>query len=484
MSDLSVPFNITLLNLTPDKLVGLKPVTSLDIFEGATKNFNESGLFSVSIFGKVGEERRMRRFSYIDIKMTIFHPTIHRALLQLKRLYGEIIAGTTYAVWNDETKDFNKSNILEGQTGFQFFKQYWKDIVFEKRPSDSREQNILLIEKYKSIALMSKIVVMPAGLRDFEIDANGKQAEDEINTFYRKLLSLSNSISKDAVDNNSPILNSINFSLQNTFNQIYDLLENAIQGKKKLMMSKWASRKIFNGTRNVITAVNPNFKELESKANIGFNDTVIGLYQFLKASLPVSRHNLRNGFLSKVFTGQNVPVNLIDKTTLKKKTVTIDSRYHDAWMSDEGLEKVITSFQEAGIRHKALEIEGMYVGLIYKGPDNTYKLMQDIGELPDTRSKDDVHPITFCELLYLSVYKTANDYPIFVTRFPITGTGSIYPSMVFLKPTVKVEKRIELNDNWEPMQDPSIAYQFPVLNASFVDSLSPSSYHLARLGAD
>ena len=69
MSDLSVPFNIKLLVLTDDKLVGLKPVTVLDAFDGASKNFHESGLFSTSIFGKVGEYQRSYRYSYINIKL-------------------------------------------------------------------------------------------------------------------------------------------------------------------------------------------------------------------------------------------------------------------------------------------------------------------------------------------------------------------------------------------------------------------------------
>ena len=484
MGQANVPFNITLLNLTDDKLHGLKPIRALDTTVGATKSFHEDGLFSVSIFGKVGSELRKRRYSYIDIKASIFHPTIYRAFVQLKRLYADIMSGVEYVSWNDEIKDFEKSNVLVGETGFETFRKHWRDIVFEKRTSDSREQNILLIQKYKEQAMLDKIIVMPAGLREFEIDDNGRQSEDEINTFYRKLLSLSNSINKETVTNNPEILNRASYSLQMTYNQIYDYLENNIQGKKKLMMGRFASRKIYNGTRNVITAVTHNSKDLDSKGNVGFNDTVVGLYQFMKATLPVTIHNLRNGFLSKVFTGNNVPAILVNKKTLKKESVHISSRYHDAWMSDEGLEKVITSFNEILLRHKALEIEGRYIGLIYKGPDKTYRLMQDIEELPSTRSKDDVHPLTFCELMFLSVYKTANNYPLFVTRFPITGTGSIYPSMTFLKPTVIVEERRELGDNWEPMSEENTAYQFPITNSSFVDSLSPSPAHLVRLAAD
>lgn len=480
----SLPFNISLLNPTPELLKGLKPVTTLDRFDGATKTFHENGFFSVSIFGKTGDERRNRRFSYIDIKVKIFHPVILRALIQLKKFYGDIIASKDYAIWNDEIKDFEKSTPMEGSTGFNFFVSHWKDIEFESRPSVSREQNIILLKKYAEIAMLDKIIVIPAGLRDIELQGDGRVGEDEINEFYRKLLSLANSITDIAVNNNPEVLDRIRFSLQNTFSQLYDYLENMIQGKKKLMMGKWASRKIFNGTRNVITAMNTVSEELDSKGNMGFNDTIVGLYQFLKASLPISRFNIKNGFLSKVFTGPNSPVVLVNKKTLKKETVTLNHQYFDSWMTDEGLEKVITSFGEENIRHKVLEISGYYVGLIYKGPDNTFKLLQSIDELPDGRSKDDVYPLTFCELLYLSVYETSVDYPVFVTRYPITGFGSIYPSKVFLKPTVSVEVRKELDDNWEPKEDRYTAYQFPIRDASFINSMSPSSTKLALLGAD
>lgn len=484
MSDLNIPFNISLLQLTPESIVGLKPVSVLDIFDGSTKNFHESGLFSVSIFGKIGDERRNRRFSYINIKIDILHPVIFRALHKLKNFYTEIITGKSYAIWNDEIKDFEKSTPMDGKTGFQFFMENWENIHFEERPSIAREQNISLITKYKSRAKLNKIIVMPAGLRDFEITGDGRESEDEINNFYRKLLSLSNSISDAAIKNNIDLLNNIRTSIQITFNDIYDYIETMIEGKKKLMMGKWASRRIFNGTRNVITSMKIESANLDSKGNLGFNDTVVGLYQFVKATLPVSRFNIKNGFLSKVFLGANSEAALVNKTTLKKEFVKIKPIYYDAWMTDEGLEKVITSFSETSIRHKAIEISGYYLGLIYKGPDGTYKLMQDINELPEDRSKDDVYPLTFCELLYLSVYKTSGKYPAFVTRYPITGRDSIYPSYVYLKPTVNSEIRKELDDSWEIMDESNTAFQFPINGASFVESMSPNPTRLAGLGAD
>lgn len=482
MSDLSVPFNISLLELTADKLYGLKPVTSLDTLDGMSRNLHENGLFSISIFGRIGDERRNRRFSFIDIKATIFHPTIFRALVQLKSFYAEILQGKSYAVWDDEIKDFVKSNQLDGETGFHFFTQHWKDIVFEERNSDIRHANIELIKKYKEVALTDKVIVMPAGLRDIEIEEDNRMSENEINALYRKILSISNTITPSAVKDSIEMLDGARFSMQNTFNQIYDMIENLIKGKKKLMLGRWASRKIFNGTRNVITSMDIRSEKINSPDTIGFNDAMVGLYQYIKAVLPISIYNLKNGFMTNVFPGPNTPAFLVNKKTLKKEMVKLSPDYFDSWMSDEGIEKIITLFGEESLRHQELEIEGRYVGLVYKGP-GVFKFFQDIDELPEGYDKKYVSPITFCELIYASVYHDSHKYPGFVTRYPVTGFGSIYVCNIFLKPTLQTESRAPLGDDWQVDQFKPIAHQFPT-KTDFVNSLSPHPSKLARLSAD
>lgn len=478
-----VPFNVSLLELTPQKLQGVKPVRVLDIFDGAGSNFHEDGLFSVSIFGKVGDERRAQRFSYIDIRIPVFHPVVFRSLVGLKRLYGGIMAGTEYAVWDPLTNDFERSDQLNGQTGFAFFVSKWKDIVFEETKSVMREQNILLIKKYKDKAMTSKVIVMPAGLRDVEITADGRVQKDEINNFYSSLLGVSNTISDAAVRSNPEMLNTSRYRLQVTFNDLYGTIEAMIEGKKKLLMGKWASRRIQNGTRNVITAMDTSTPYLGAPGSVGFNSTVIGLYQLMKALMPIARYHIRNGFLQKVFASADAPAMLVNKKTLKAEPVQLKTQYFDRWMTDEGIEKVITAFSEENLRLKPLEIEGRYMGLVYAGPDGTFKLLQDIDEVPEGRSKADVHPMTFVELLYLSTYHVLNRYPIFVTRYPVTGVGSIYPSKCYAKTTIKSERRAELNDQWQPMGEDRVAYEFPT-SGPFVNSLVPHSAKLSRLGAD
>ena len=478
-----IPFNITLLVLSPEKLRGLRQIQTLDDWAGNSDQFNPDGLFSIEIFGKVGDPMRSKRFSYIDIKLPIFHPIIYKALVDIKRLYAGILNGTEFVLWNQEIKDFERATPLTGKTGYAYFMSHWESIVFKKNDSDERDQNILLIEKYKAVATTTKIVVMPAGLRDMEISVDGRKENDEINTFYRKFISISNTISDAAARGNQDISNVSRMSLQFTFNALYDMIEDMIKGKKKLLLGKWASRRIFNGTRNVITAMDTSTPYLGAPGAIDINDTLLGLYQALKSIMPIARNLIKDGFLSKVFLSPNAPVTLVDKKTRKRVSKHLRSEYFDRWMTDEGIEKVITSFQEESLRNLPLEIEGCYLGLVYKGPDGTFKIIQDIDDVPGARSKLDVYPLTFCELLYIACYAKINTYPTITTRYPIAGIGSTVPTMIHVKTTVKSEVRRELSENWEPMDESHVAYEFPT-NSAYFNSMAPHIIRLPGLTAD
>lgn len=477
-----IPFNIELLILKDSDVNNIRPIKVADIFDGFSKNFHADGLFSTEIFGKVGEERRNRLFSYIDLKIAVFHPVIFKALCDLKSLYNGILSGKEYAVFNEEIKDFEKSDLINGSTGYSFFVNHFKKIKFEDRPSPKREFNIKLVNKYRENALLDKLVVMPAGLRDYVIDENGKPSEDEINPLYRKVLSISSIAHSVDINRNNAYLDNARYNLQIAVMEIYDYIKVMLEGKSKFVLGKWASRKIYNSTRNVITSAQANNNVLFDSKSVSTNNTSVGLYQYLRAILPLAIKHIRDTYLSLVFTGPNSPAVLINKTTLKKEVVNVDPEYYDEWMTYEGLEKVVARYGQENLRHEYLQIDGKYIGLIYKGPDNTFKFIQDIDEVPEGRSKNYVSPITFTELLYLSVYKDAPTIPCLVTRYPIAGYGSIYPSYVYLRSTTNSEVRKELNDMWEITENE--ANEFPIKDEKFFNSVSPSNPHIQRLVAD
>lgn len=480
-----IPFNLDLLMLDSKLVAGITPVTVIDRFEGKTRQIHNKGLYSVEIFGPVGSPERDTRMSYIDIRIPIFHPLIYRTLLKMKKLYSGIISGTHYAVWDSTISDFRLSNQSneEANTGFHFFVSHWADIVFTETESDERSTNIKLIEKFKSSALQHRIVVMPAGMREMQDDGTRIQ-EDEINKIYMRLIGIGNSISLHTLEANPELLNTNRASLQRSFNELYDYLQAMTEGKKKLMQNKWAGRNILNSTRNVVTAATSTQLRLGDKTSAGYNDTTIGLYQALKAILPVAIHAIKNSFLKDVFIEQTQPVNLVNKVTFKADPAMQPQEVWNRWSSNEGIENMINLFGDERMRHNPMEVNGRFLALLYRGPDGTFKVIHGIDELPNPEEQRQfVKPITFVEFLYIATYEVINKSPAFITRYPITGVGSIYPSNIFVKTTTQSECLVPLDDNWEKISDKK-AVSFPVQGKEFVNSMTPSVARVLGMGMD
>lgn len=475
-----LPFNIDLLIPDNENLRGVGHIKVLDINEGFSKNFHPDGLFSTQIFGKVGEERRNRSYGYIDLYIDIFHPVIHRAIEELKGLYGEIISGKSFATFNKEIGDFEKSDLLDGETGYSFFLKHFHQIKFEERPSPKREFNIKLVNKYRKNCMFTKLIVMPAGLRDYTVDENNKPSEDEINGLYRRVMAVAAVISNVNAKDNAEYLDEARYNLQQRVNEIYDYIVNLLEGKNKLFQGKWASRKIFDSTRNVITPSIYKVDEFFTDKSVSINQTQVGLYQYLRAILPLAVKQVRDTYLREVFVGANSPAVLVNKRTMKKELVHLDTDHHDDWMTYEGIEKIASRFGQEENRDDVIEIEGYYLGLIYKD-EKSVRFMQDIDELPDGYDRKNVKPISMAELLYLSVFQESAEIPCFFTRYPITGYGSVYPSYVYLRTTVLAESVKLLGPNWEEI---GVCHQFPIRGEAYYNSMSPSSSHLGRLGAD
>lgn len=476
------PFKIDLLIPSSEDLRGVRPVKVMDIMEGATKNFHPDGLFSADIFGKVGEERRSRTFAYINFNIPIFHPLIYKVLCDLKELYGSIMQGREYAIFDKETGDFIKSNIAEGETGFAFFAKHFPNLKFEKRKSISRTVYIQFIEKYRSNPWISQLVVMPAGLRDYMVDETGKPSEDEINAMYRSIMSVSATMENLSIKNNPEFVDSARANLQSKVLDLYRYLISLLVGKHKLIQGSFLSRKVSDTTRNVISAYIPNVMRYGDSSSIDPNTTVIGLYQHLRNLLPLVVYNIRTKYMPMVFTGANTDMMVVDTKTLKSKRVPFIPKEFNTWMTYEGIEKVCDRFSQEAMRHYPVMIGDSYAALIYRGPDNTFKVFGGIDELPDGFDKKFVTPLTMAELLYLSIFEAADDSYGFATRYPVTTYGSTYPTKFYLRTTIRGEARYMLDEGWNKTE--VFARNIPINGLPFFNSMSPPVSRLARLGAD
>jgi len=483
----NLPINIDLISIKENDLIKLGGKVEENIIFDSTGKFHSKGLFSIEIFGPIGSELRNRIFGYIDLNIEILHPLIYYAIINLKSYYKDIMAGNLLAIWDEKSKSFIKSNDIDSNTGYEFFFKHIKELKFEEINSSKREHLVKLYNKaiHENNYILRYHIVIPAGLRDYTIDSSGKPQEDEINLFYRRLISSSILIDKNLAKKTPEIYDNLRFILQENSLFIFEYLKDLLEGKNKLILGKWLTRKIFNTTRNVATSAIEKINNINDKNRLGYNDTFVSLHQFLRTIVPKSIYEIKNKYIKNIFIENNNFAYLTNIKTLKKEQISsfdIQKEY-DLWSSFDGIEKIIANFGNIDLRHLPIYLnKGKHtLGLIYK--DNKYvKFFQDINELPENFNKENVSLITFAEFLYLSIYSLNGKIPALLTRYPITGYGSIYPTILKIRTTNEEETLIELDDNWQPTEN--IAYNFPIRGQTFFNTMAPHPSKLALLGAD
>lgn len=474
---------IYLLNVDKSMVGKLRPTTVLDTYKGMTKDFHEDGLYSTLTYGSIGSSRRLTTFSYIDLGTEILSPVIALALFDLKELYRDIMKGTRYAVWDAVNCDFEPAQATdpEAGTGYSFFIKRLKELKPKRNESISRQQAIDLFEKYRDIACSRYALVLPAGMRDLEIKENGREEEHEINPLYRKLIASSRVIPADTRAN-TDALDATKWTLMNTFIGIYNMIFDILDGKKGAIRGKWASRRITNGTRNVLSSMDATSPILGREDQISPFDTTVGLFQYVKGILPVVQYHLRTKHLGQA-VGPDGSLYLVDRKTLKRVLVPVTPEDYVLYSTDEGSAKIIESFREPEARHEIIQIQGHYLALIYRDK-KCFKIFYDIDDLPEHLDRKLVQPITLAELLYSSIYQSNGCYYGELTRYPVAGSGSSYVTSIKVTTTIESEYLKELGDDWITPY-PVAATDFPVRScAEFFSTMSPHPSRLAGLAAD
>lgn len=476
------PTNVTLLD--PNKVTWalMRPVSSVDVKEGLSNNLHPDGLYSVETFGRVGSKERDSTKAYIDVKLPIFNPTYFNNLVGLKSIYAGIIKGTEYAVWDDNEKNFIKSNILEGETGFSFFMKHFGDIKYVENDSYKHNQKINLIQTYKPQALSSKILVIPAGLRDVQFEPDGRTVEMEINELYRKVIFRSRSVVVEKGQEESPVYDNVRWGIQSGFLDIDDYIAGIMRGKGGFWQRRVGTRGVVGGTRNVITARQLSSENADDDNGADVNSTDIGMYQALLAFQYIARYALLTGTLSKVFTVGSNMAKLVNPQTFQYEYREIDGNIVDKWMSSDGLTKLFNGFKNTHLRHKPIKIDGCYMALVYDDGKNV-KIVGDADELPEGFDRKHLHPMTYMELFYLNCVKEMERRLLQITRYPITGRGSIYPSTFKIKTTMNAGKRTMLDEFWEP-DGRCYYYPTPEDEPTYFDAMSVDGSKLSLLGGD
>lgn len=480
----NLPFNISLLNPDAKTFRGMFPVVSLALYDGNGNDFHPQGLYSSIIFGKQGEKRRFDTASYIDMKTYVFSPMYFKELKRLKSLYAEILLGKAYAVFDEDIKDFVRASVIDGETGYDFFLRHWDKLEFARSKSITRNQRIELLTKFKDRALIRYHTVIPAGLRDVDFDDNGRPVEDDLNGLYRKLLSQSSVLSAALAEESSKVNDQARASLTASMQLIYEHIFGLLGGKRGMLQAKFGSRRIFGTTRNVISSMEVGGSLLGDPRQPTQDTTQVGLTQYIAGSLPYFRYHLRNTILPGFFDNVGGTVSLVNPDTLKAESHVLKDKTRDKWGTDDGLNALAGSFLEPHLRHKPVLIDGKFLSLIYRD-DKGFKLLNSIDELPDHLDKEKVRAITWAELFYLTSAQSYKRARGFCTRYPVTGTGSIYACRIYLRTTVRALQLKPYTEDWSSLED-EVYLEFPDTDnkLAFVETMVVHPSVLPLIGGD
>lgn len=491
---MSEPLNVKIAQV--DKLIRdehIRQVTSNFIKSSSSNEFHPEGLFSEEIFGEIASERRLVSFGYIKLNTKVFHPRVYKNLLQLKRFYGDVLSSRSYARFDEKIGDFVTASEDEQDagTGFLFFMKYYNSIQFKESPSLDRNDKIEILKKYKDDVIVDKWLVIPAGIRDIQLE-DDNQTQEDINKFYSSLINLSNAIPEQG--KNNKLYDGVRYSIQRKLVEIVEYIENILSGKTGFLQKKYGARNLALGTRNVATSASFDKESIQSDQFLSVDESMMGTFQTTKCFQPAVIYQLKTLFFDNVFDMSASQISVINTKDYTLGYIPITETEKDKFLTSKGLDNIINLCKDPHFRKKPIEVIGddkkhYYLFMVYDLGDKLYyfrsssdfkAFYEELGG--DKFDSKYVRPLTYLEMLYVCAWMVALDKHVLVTRYPALGTESIYPSKVHVASTTPA-RSIELKIVFE--DTPGVVLpEYPILSNRAMDSFVTHPTKWNGLGLD
>ena len=455
----------------------MQEITTVNLFDNMGTTIDDDGLYSQRIFGSVGSEKRMTTFAYIDLYADILHPRIYYYLSKLSKLYVGIMNGTKYAIYNEKENDFIASDMVEGETGYTFFMKHVYSLKPKKRGTAERDDMIDVFLKYQSKGTLTnnKLLVLPAGLRDFETDKDGRVTEQEINDHYRAIFNASRIMQNIAKGSTS---DAFLFNLQTKVELLREHIKNFLYGKKGLINGDYFSRAVEYRNRTVITGTPLRLDNLDDIPDNIIDYCDVGILQYVKSLDPVVKYKLMNKFINNCVTEDSDSAKVYNDK-LEPITVPVSSKVKRRWLTDEGLDKVMNMLMDSSVNNEPVVLDGNYMFVV---KDDGKTIEYDSNHDRVYEDKEFIRPLTYGELFFLAIQDTIGKYPGIITRYPIAEQGSVIPVVIGLHTTADT-KRVTFKyhgiDNKE-----IVINKYPVQTSDWIHGMNVPFLRYAGLGAD
>ena len=492
------------LNIKPldvDKFIKvneLKAITN-PMFFARTNMPTVDGLLSNEIFG-ITKDDRTTIFAYIDLAGEYFlHPLAYKIWSRLDSNVKLCVYEMDTFVYDPE-KGKLKSD-PKGETGLKFLMKLIKTIDFKKTGSSKREVKINFLEKYREKLFMKDVVVIPAGMRDVNTEADGKVGVGEINKLYNAVVRDAKAL-QESDDYGLSLNGTLRGRIQDNIVKIYnwfifgrdpltgaDAQASGLSRKLGLIRRAGMKKSFDWGSRLVICTQNLR-KEKLSDLDVDLDSIGLPLAAVCANLFPYMLYWIRNWFSNRLSDVQNL-------TVYNTKTKKLEQTKIDSWQtvySDERIKKEIGRFMH-GMSNRFVPIEapimnptkGTNYYLQFKG----YNVPnEDIAKklINDQMSKESFHlnsrPLTWCDLIYMAAMEVTKDKMTLITRFPMDSYYNQFPAKIKVISTIETEPILVWNTFYKKYPKITLADINQNSSNHFVDVALPNNVRLGSIGGD
>ena len=232
----------------------LLEVKNSNVFGIGKKTFDEEGLWSELIFGRIGSKERRIKFGYITLGAKFITPVVYKMLATYSEDIRDALAEKkTFSISPDG--DLKEDPI--GETGVLFLTQNYKQIKFDKLSKKDKLDVGEFIEKNKELIFIDRYLILPAGgLRDMSTSkSNTKQFTSEINDLYERLISLNSQLVTHSEDEMMKVI--FGKEIQKVLNQVYIWIKSRLEGKQGLLRGTLL-KKTLDYSARIIATSDPN----------------------------------------------------------------------------------------------------------------------------------------------------------------------------------------------------------------------------------
>lgn len=234
---------------------GLKEVRSTKV-ELSSGRLDAEGLFSEEIFGKIGSPARKRTFGYIELNTKIIHPECWGFIVGINPIISKLLTGKKKYIINELGLIEESPDQLFGFAGTKAFIDNFDKLDLDKL-GEKHLDYVKFIKENKNRVFIDKILVLPAGIRDIQLNkTSGKKVitSSEINVLYEDLLKSTRTLSDGFIEfmDEETVRNLVN-SIQKKVIEINHWIIERMKGKGGLVRGGLLSKTVdYSARMNIV----------------------------------------------------------------------------------------------------------------------------------------------------------------------------------------------------------------------------------------